>query len=93
MALAKSVLYSISYKGHLKSVFNFLLGMLMIAAESSPNTSPAKPGPEQDKRIENFDQDVFVEVFEDIDTDNISTPRFYHDEEEYDELPDITIEE
>jgi hypothetical protein len=46
--------------------------MLATAVESSPNTSPTKPGLEQDERIENFDRDVFVEVFEDIGADNIS---------------------
>ena len=67
--------------------------MLITAAESSPNTSPTKPGPEQDERIENFDRDVFVEVFEDIGVDNISTPTTYYNEVEEDELPDVIIEE
>jgi hypothetical protein len=67
--------------------------MLITAAESSPNTtSPTKPGTEQDERIENFDQDVFVEVFEDIG-DGISTPTIYRDGVEEDELSDIIIEE
>jgi hypothetical protein len=92
----KSQLYDVSMRGKpLKSVFNFLLGMLITAAESSPNTSPTKPGQEQDKRIENFDRDVFVEVFEDIGADDISIPTVYHDEveEEEEELPDVIIEE
>jgi hypothetical protein len=91
----KSLLYDTSMRGkHLKSVFNFLLGMLMTAAESSPNTSPTKPGQEQDERIENFDRDVFVEVFEDIRADNISIPTIYHDEvEEGEEMPDIIVVE
>ena len=89
----KSLLYDVSIRGkHLKSVFNFLLGMLITAAESSPNKSPTKPGQEQDERIENFDRDVFVEVFEDIGADDISIPTIYHDEvEEEEELPDIII--
>jgi hypothetical protein len=79
-------------KTHLKTVFNFLLGMLNTAAESSPNTSPAKPGPEQDERIEKFDQDVFVKVFKGIDSDNISEPiSSFEDEMEEEELPDFTI--
>jgi hypothetical protein len=90
----KSPPYDISVGArYLKSVFNFLLGMLNTTAESSPNTSPTKPGPEQDERIENFDQDVFVEVFEDIGIDNISIPTIYHDKVEEDELPDIILEE
>ena len=89
----KSISYDVSmHGGHLKSVFNFLLSMLITAAESSPNTSPTKPGPEQDERIENFDRDVFVEVFEDVDVDNISIPTTYYEEVEF-ELPDIIIEE
>jgi hypothetical protein len=88
-----STLYEVAVRSkHLKSVFNFLLGILITAAESSPNTSPAKPGTEQDERIENFDQDVFVEVFEDIG-DGISTPTIYRDGVEEDELSDIIIEE
>ena len=90
----KSILYEVSmHERYLKSVFNFLLGMLITAAESSPNTSPTKSGPEQDERIENFDRDVFVEVFEDIGVDNISIPTTYYDEVEDDELPDVIIEE
>jgi len=80
-------------KTHLKTVFNFLLGMLNTAAESSPNTSPAKPGPEQDERVENFDQGVFVEVYKDIGIDDISTPTTCHDGMDEDEMSDIIIEE
>jgi hypothetical protein len=89
----KSLPYDVSIRSRqLKSVFNFLLGMLITAAESSPNTSPTKPGAEQDQRIENFDQEVFVEVFEDIG-DDISMPTIFRDGVEEDELPDIIIEE
>jgi hypothetical protein len=90
----RSLLYEITFvRRHLKSVFNFLLSMLTTAAESSPNTSPTKPGPEQDERIENLDQDVFVEVFEDIGVDDISSiPTTYDDEMEVD-WPDVIIEE
>jgi hypothetical protein len=89
----KSAPYDVSiHSRHLKSVFNFLLGMLITAAESLPNTSPTKPGTEQDERIENFDQDVFVEVFEDIG-DDISIPTIFRDGVGEDELPDIIIEE
>jgi hypothetical protein len=92
--IMKSMSFNISlHKKFLKSVFNFLLGMLITAVESSPNTSPTKPGPEQDERIENFDQDVFAKVFEDIGEDNISIPIIYHGEVEEDELPDVIIEE
>jgi hypothetical protein len=92
--VARSMPYCVSYKGHLKSVFNFLLSMLIIAAESSPNTSPAKPGPEQDKRIENFDQEVFVEVFEDIGMATSIPPADYDEvEEELNDWSDIIIEE
>ena len=87
----KSTNYDISLDGDLKSVFNFLLSMLITAAESSPNTSPTKPGPEQDEEIRNFDRDIFVKVFEDVDY--ISTPTIYHDETEEDEWPDIFPEE
>jgi hypothetical protein len=89
----KSAPYDVSiHSRHLKSVFNFLLGMLITAAESSPNTSPTKPGTEQDERIENFDRDVFVEVFEDIG-DDISIPTIFRDGVGEDELPDVIIEE
>ena len=58
-----SNLYDISRnKTHLKTVFNFMLGMLDTVAESSPNTSPAKLGLEMDERIENFNQDIFVNM-------------------------------
>jgi hypothetical protein len=65
----KSTQYDLSFNRHLKSVFNFLLSILITAAESSLNTSPTKLGPEQDKEIENFDRDIFVKVFEDVDYD------------------------
>jgi hypothetical protein len=47
--------YDTSFKRDLKSVFNFLLGMLTTAADSSPNTSPMKPGKERDEKIKNLD--------------------------------------
>jgi hypothetical protein len=87
----KSTNYDISLDGDLKSVFNFLLGMLITATESSPNTSPTKPGLERDEEIGNFDRDIFVKVFE--DEDYISTPTIYHDEIEEDEWSDILHEE
>jgi hypothetical protein len=88
----KSTQYDLSFNRHLKSVFNFLLSILITAAESSPNTSPTKPGPEQDKEIENFDRDIFVKVFEDVDYD-IPTPVIYHDEIEEDEWSDVPLPE
>jgi hypothetical protein len=81
----KSRHYDISLNKHLKPVFNFLLNMLITAVESSPNTSPTKPGPEQDEKIENFDRDIFVKVFEDVDMD--------HDEMEEDEWSDVPLPE
>jgi hypothetical protein len=85
----KSRQYDLSLDGDLKSVFNFLLAMLITAAESSPHTSTTKPGPEQDEGIENFDRDIFVKVFEDVDY--IPTPTIYHLEREEDEWSDIII--
>ena len=64
--------YDTSFKRDLKSVFNFLLGMLITAANSSPNTSPMKPGKERDEKIKNLDWDVFVRVVEDTDDDTDS---------------------
>jgi hypothetical protein len=87
----KSRQYDLFLDGDLKSVFNFLLGMLITAAESSPNTSPTKPGAERDEEIENFDRDIFVKVFE--DGDYIPTPIIYHHEMEEDEWSDIIPEE
>jgi hypothetical protein len=91
----RSALYEIAFnKGDLKSVFNFLLSILITAAESLPNTSPTKPGTEQDEKIEIFDKDLFVDVFEDIGADDISIPTSYPDEGgEQEELPNIIIEE
>ena len=88
----KSTNYDISLDGDLKSVFNFLLSMLITAAESSPNTSPTKPGPEQDEKFENLDRDIFVNVFDDVDYD-VPTPTIYHDEMEEDEWSDVPLPE
>jgi hypothetical protein len=71
--------YNLSFAADLKTVFNFLLSMLITVTESSPNTSPTKPGLEQDEEIENFDRDVFVRVFKDKDVDfDIPTLIFDH---------------
>jgi hypothetical protein len=63
----RSESFDTSNKKNLKPVFNFLLNMLTTAANSSPNTSPMKPGKERDEKITNLDQDVFVRVIEDQD--------------------------
>ena len=82
------------FKRDIKSVFNFLLGMLTTAADSSPNTSPIKPGLERDEKIKNLDRDVFVKVVEDQD---VLMPTIYHDDTddtdgaEEDEWSDISI--
>ena len=68
----RSQSYDTSFKRNLKSPFNFLLGMLTTAANSSPNTSPMKPGTERDTKIKNLDWDVFVRVVEDTDDDSDS---------------------
>jgi hypothetical protein len=87
-----SPLYNLHHRGKLKLVFNFLLNVLITAAESSPNTSPTKQ-PKQDEEIENFDRDIFVKVFkdgdEDVDEDNI----FCDIESGEDEWPDIILPE
>lgn len=85
----KSRQYDLLWDEDLKSVFYFLLGMLITAAERSPNTSPTKLGAERDEEIENFDRDVFVKVFEDED----SIPIIYHHEMEEEEWSDIIPEE
>ncbi|KAE8446626.1 hypothetical protein EG329_011819 [Mollisiaceae sp. DMI_Dod_QoI] len=64
--------YDTSFKRDLKLAFNFLLGMLITAANSSPNTSPIKLGKERDEKIKNLDWDVFVKVVEDTDDDTDS---------------------
>jgi hypothetical protein len=88
----RSDYFDISLRGRLKSVFNFLLGMLITAAESSPNTSPTKQGEQQDKRIENFDREVFVEVFADTCADERSGPTAYHIQtKDGEELRNITF--
>ncbi|KAE8442986.1 hypothetical protein EG329_002449 [Mollisiaceae sp. DMI_Dod_QoI] len=68
----RSESYDTSFKRNLKPVFNFLLGMLITAANSSPNTSPIKPGKERDEKIKNLDWDVFVRVVKDTDDDTDS---------------------
>jgi hypothetical protein len=83
--------YNLLHKGKLKTVFNFLLGMLDTAAKSPPHTSPTKPGPVQDKEIQHFDRDVFVKVFEaEEEIGSITPPIVYHDEPE-EEWPDIPL--
>jgi hypothetical protein len=80
--------YNIRYKPELKTVFNFLLGMLGTAAQ---NTSPTKRGLKQDEEIENFDQEVFVKVFKDNDRiEDMTPPVIYHDELE-EEWPDFDL--
>jgi len=79
--IMKSRTYDLGWKGDLRSVYNFLLGMLITAAESSPNTSPTKPGPKQDEEIRNFDRDIFVRVFEDEVLFDIPAPPPCDDED------------
>jgi hypothetical protein len=83
--------YNLLHKGRLKTVFNFLLGMLATAAESSPNTSPTKRGWVLDEEIQHFDRDVFVKVFKDKDeTEPLTPPTTYHDQPE-EEWPDFSL--
>lgn len=93
----KSQLYDISLGNdstYLKLVLSFLLGMVTTAAGSSLNTSPIKPGLGRDKKIDNLDRDMFVEVFEDPRVDDVPTPTVHHDYiEEEDEWSDIVPEE
>ncbi len=47
----KSNIYDLSWTGELKTVFNFLLGMLVTAAQSSPNTTYTIPSPPRDRGL------------------------------------------
>jgi hypothetical protein len=86
-----SVTYNLLHKGKLKTVFNFLLGMLDTAAKSSPHTSPTKRGPTQDEEIRHFNQNIFVKVFKEVDeAGDITPPIVYHDELE-EEWPDFSL--
>jgi hypothetical protein len=86
-----SQLYNIYHRGKLKLVYNFLLNILITAAESFPNTSPTKQ-PKQDEEIENFDQDIFVKVFKGEDEDE-DEDIFCDIDSEEDEWPDIILPE
>ena len=88
----RSKTYNVVNEGDLRLVFNFLLNILNTAAESSLHTSPVKPGVEQEERIQNLDQEVFVEVCEDIS--RVSTLPLYGEGPEGEEMPpDIEIVE
>jgi hypothetical protein len=56
--------------------------MLTITADSLLNTSLIKPGKEQDEKITNLDQDLFVRVVKDQDmynnTDSTEEDELYH---------------
>ncbi|KAA8914683.1 hypothetical protein FN846DRAFT_770923 [Sphaerosporella brunnea] len=52
------------FEEELKVAFNWILDMMHSAAKSSPNTSPTKPGQAQESELSDFENRVFLHLYE-----------------------------
>jgi hypothetical protein len=60
----ESKCFDIQFGNDVQIVFNWILHMIHGAAKSSPNTSPTKPGPEQESELSEFESKVFLRLYE-----------------------------
>lgn len=44
-------------------MFSFIVRMMETAIKSAPHTTPTKPGTQQEKEVNNFENEVWLKVF------------------------------
>ena len=65
--IVQSPTWDIEAEGGLSMVFSFIVAMLETALKSTPTATPTKPGKQQDKEIQDFDDEVWSKVYKFID--------------------------
>ncbi len=63
----RSRIFDIGLASDLKMVFNFIITMMETAMKSTPNASPTKPGPLQEKEVGQFGGEVWLKVFRHVE--------------------------
>jgi hypothetical protein len=63
--IERSSTFDIDFGRDLKMVFNFIVTIMETAMKSTPNATPTKPGQQQEKEINNFNDEVWSKVFAD----------------------------
>jgi hypothetical protein len=60
-------IFNIEFEKDLKIVFNFIVTMMETAMKSTPNITPTKPGLQQEKEINEFEDEVWSKVYAEMD--------------------------
>jgi len=58
--LNRSRIFDIGLAYDLKLIFNFVITMMETAMKRTPNTSPTKPGRQQEKEVDQFEGAVWL---------------------------------
>jgi hypothetical protein len=66
-SIKRSPIFEIGWEDDLKIVFNFIITMMETAMKSTPNATPTKPGQQQEKEINDFEDEVWSKVYEQMD--------------------------
>jgi len=61
--IQESAIFNIDHVWDLKMVFNFIVTMMETAMKSTPNATPTKPGQLQEKEVNQFQDEVWVKVY------------------------------
>jgi len=65
--IEESLIFNIKLEDHLEMVFNFIVSMMETAMKSTPHATPTKPGQKRDKEIYQFEDEVWLKVYEQVD--------------------------
>lgn len=62
-----SRLWDIGAAADLQMVYNWIIHMMETAMKSTPNASPTKPGPQRQREIDRFEDEVWSKVYKFVD--------------------------
>jgi hypothetical protein len=65
--IEESEVWNINRPAHLQMVYSWIIQMMETAMKSTPNASPTKPGPQRQREIDKFDDEVWSKVYKFVD--------------------------
>jgi hypothetical protein len=66
-SIQQSAIFNIDFESHLKIVFNFIVTIIETAMKCTPNATPTKPGQQQEKEVNHFEDEVWTKVYAQMD--------------------------
>jgi hypothetical protein len=61
--IGQSSIFNIEFESDLQIVFNFIITMMETSMKSTPTVTPTKPGQQQEKEVNHFEDEAWMKVY------------------------------